>query len=115
VIIEDVNLDADFEPHRRIAASAGFRAVQSTPLFDRGSGEPVGMLSTHFRNPHRPSDRERRLTDLYARQAADVIAFRISEQRLRESQVRLQAAADLVGLGAIRGTRRPMLSTGMRA
>lgn len=99
VIMEDVNLDPHFEPHRHIAASAGFRAVQSTPLFDLGSGEPVGMLSTHFRNPRWPSDRERRLTDLYARQVADVIAFRISEQRLRESEARLQAAADLVGLG----------------
>jgi PAS domain S-box-containing protein len=57
------------------------------------------MLSTHFRNPRRPSDRELRLTDLYARQAADVIAFRMSEQRLRESEARLQAAAALVGLG----------------
>jgi C4-dicarboxylate-specific signal transduction histidine kinase len=77
-----------------IAASAGFRAVQSTPLFDRSSGEPVGMLCTHFRNPHRPSDRELRLTDLYARQSADVIASGISEQRLRGSEARLQAAVD---------------------
>jgi DNA-binding response OmpR family regulator len=98
VIIEDVNLNPDFERHRHIAASAGFRAIQSTPLVDRGSGGPVGMLSTHFRNPHQPSVRELRLTDLYARQAADVIAFRISEQRLRESEARLQAAVDLVGL-----------------
>jgi PAS domain S-box-containing protein len=98
VIIEDVNLNPDFERHRHIAASAGFRAVQSTPLADRSSGGPVGMLSTHFRTPHQPSARELRLTDLYARQAADVIAFRISEQRLRESEARLQAAVDLVGL-----------------
>jgi PAS domain S-box-containing protein len=99
VIIEDVNLNPDFERHLHIAASAGFRAVQSTPLVDRSSGGPVGMLSTHFRSPHQPSARELRLTDLYARQAADVIAFRISEQRLRESEARLQAAMDLVGLG----------------
>ena len=32
-------------PHRGIAASTGFRAVQSTPLLDRGSGKPLGMLS----------------------------------------------------------------------
>jgi PAS domain S-box-containing protein len=99
VILEDVNLDAEFQPHRHIAAAAGFRAVQSTPLVDRGSGEPVGMLSTHFRSPGRPSDRELRLTDLYAHLGGDVIARRISEQRLRESEARLQAAVDLVGLG----------------
>jgi GAF domain-containing protein len=63
VIIEDVLTDPDFAPHRAIAASAGFRAVQSTPLFSR-SGEPLGMISTHFRQPHRPSERELRLTDL---------------------------------------------------
>ena len=37
VIIEDVNLIPDFERHRHIAASAGFRAIQSTPLVDRSS------------------------------------------------------------------------------
>jgi DNA-binding response OmpR family regulator len=98
-IIEDVNLDPDFEPHRHIAASAGFRAVQSTPLVDHSSGEPVGMLSTHFLSPGRPSDRDLRLTDLCAHLAGDVIARRISEQRLLESEARLQAAVDLVGLG----------------
>jgi PAS domain S-box-containing protein len=33
VIIEDVETDSEFAPHRHIAASAGFRAVQSTPLY----------------------------------------------------------------------------------
>ena len=32
VIIEDVKSDPSFAPHRHIAASAGFRAVQSTPF-----------------------------------------------------------------------------------
>ena len=86
IVIEDVNTDPDYEPHRDIAASTGYRGVQSTPLFDRQSGEPVGMLSTLFREPHRPSARELRLTDLYARQAADVIAFRLAERRLSESE-----------------------------
>jgi PAS domain S-box-containing protein len=99
ILIEDVNLDADFAPHRGIAAAAGFRAVQSTPLFHRDSREPVGVLSTYFRRPHRPSARDLRLTDLYARQAADVISFRLTEQRLGESETRLQAAVDLLKLG----------------
>lgn len=98
VVIEDVNTNPAYEPHRQIAARAGCRAVQSTPLFDREGNKPLGMLSTLFRNPRRLSERELRLTDLYARQAADVIAFKISEQRLRESRARLQAAAGLIGL-----------------
>ncbi|HYL82357.1 MAG TPA: PAS domain S-box protein, partial [Candidatus Acidoferrum sp.] len=85
VIIEDVETDPGFEPHRQIAASAGYRAVQSTPLFSR-SGEPLGMISTHFRHPHRPSERELRLTDLYARQAAEMIDRQRVEEALRQSQ-----------------------------
>lgn len=107
MIIEDVTTDQDFEPHRHIAASTGFRAVQSTPVLDRNSGKPIGMLSTHFRQRHRPSEDELRLTDLYARQAADVIAFRLAESALRESEARLSAVLNQapggVGLFGNRG------------
>ncbi len=72
VIVDDVLNDPGFAPHRAMAVSAGYRSVQSTPLFSR-SGEPLGMISTYFRHPHRPSERELRLTDLYARQAAEMI------------------------------------------
>src|SRR5205823_11352683 len=85
IIIEDVEADNAFEPHRQIAAAAGFRAVQSTPLFSR-SGEPLGMVSTHFRQPHRQSERDLRLTDLYARQAAEMIERERAEEALRRSQ-----------------------------
>jgi GAF domain-containing protein len=54
VVIGDVDLDPDFRPHRGIAAVAGFRAVQSTPLVT-SDDRIVGVVSTHFRRPHRPS------------------------------------------------------------
>ena len=98
VVIEDVTLDPEFAPHRHIAAAAGFRAVRSTPLIERGSGQAVGMLSTHFGDPYRLGAHDLRSADLYALLAGDVIALRITEQRLRESEARLQAAIDLVGL-----------------
>jgi PAS domain S-box-containing protein len=98
LVIEDVTLDPAFAPHRHIAAAAGFRAVQSTPLIERGSGQAVGMLSTYFHDPHQLGACDLRSTDLYAVVAADVIGLRITEQRLRESEARLQAAVDLVGL-----------------
>jgi PAS domain S-box-containing protein len=85
VIIEDVLTDPDFAPHRAIAAAAGFRAVQSTPLFSR-SGELLGMVSTHFRQPHRPSERELRLTDLYALQASELIERKRAEDALHASE-----------------------------
>jgi PAS domain S-box-containing protein len=95
VIIEDVETDPGFAPHRQIAAATGFRAVQSTPLFSR-SGEPLGMISTHFRLPHRPSERELGLTDLYARQAAEMIERRQAEAALRRSEEQFRLLAESI-------------------
>jgi PAS domain S-box-containing protein len=87
VIIEDVELDPAFEPHRRAAAAAGFRAVQTTPLRTH-DGAIVGALSTHFRRPHRVSERDERLLDLYARHAADLIERLRFEQALKDADRR---------------------------
>jgi PAS domain-containing protein len=54
------------------------------------------MLSTHFRQPHRPSEHQLRLTDVYARQAADVIATQLAERALRESEAMLSAILNQV-------------------
>jgi len=89
VVIEDVEIDQQFAPHRHIASAAGFRALQSTPLFSRG-GEVLGVISTYFRRPHRPSERELRLTDLYARQAAEMI----ERKRTGDERARLIAHID---------------------
>ena len=73
VIIEDVEQDEGYVPHRGLAAAEGYRAVQATPIRGR-DGHAIGMLSTHFREPHRPSDRELQLTDLYLRMVSDFIS-----------------------------------------
>jgi PAS domain S-box-containing protein len=67
---------------------SGIRAVQTTPLISR-SGRVVGMISTHWREPHQPSERELGLLDVLARQAADLI-----EQRQAEAQLRRAAEMD---------------------
>jgi signal transduction histidine kinase/CheY-like chemotaxis protein len=72
VIIEDTEADSVFEPYRSLASAAGFRAVHSVPLVTR-AGVLLGVLSVHFREPRRPTDREMHLVDLCARQAADFI------------------------------------------
>jgi PAS domain S-box-containing protein len=72
VVVEDIETDPVFAPCREAARQAGFRAVHCTPLITR-SGTAVGVLSTYFRRPHRPSDKETHLVDLCVRQAVDFI------------------------------------------
>jgi PAS domain S-box-containing protein len=98
VIIEDTETNPAFAPCRAAAASAGYRAVQSTPMFSR-DGKPLGMLSTHFRQPHRPSERDLRLTDLYVQQAAGLIERKQAEEALQQSEERLRFAAQAAGFG----------------
>ena len=89
VIVEDVRIDPEFEPHREIAAAAGFCAVHSTPLVSR-TGDLLGVLSTHFREPHRPSARELRVTDVYAMHAAELLELKSNEAALVRYQKELQ-------------------------
>jgi PAS domain S-box-containing protein len=72
---------------------SGITAVQSTPLVSR-SGNVVGMISTHWRQPHQPSERDLQLFDVLARQAADLIERRKAEQKLEESERRFRNLAE---------------------
>jgi signal transduction histidine kinase/ActR/RegA family two-component response regulator len=86
-VIEDVRVDDRYAAYCPAADKAGYRAVQSTPLFSR-DGQPLGMLSTHFCLPHAPAEHDLSILDLYARQASDFIEhLRITEQ-LREADRR---------------------------
>jgi len=82
---------ADLEASRR----SGIRAVQSTPLVSR-SGRLLGMISTHWRVPHEPTERELRPLDVLARQAADLIERSRTEAALRESEERSRQLASIV-------------------
>jgi len=76
----------------------GIRAVQTTPLHSR-VGALIGMLSTHWRHVHAPTQRELRLLDVLARQAADLIERERVETALRTSEERLRTAVEVGGLG----------------
>ena len=98
VIVDDVTVDECCHALRPLAVAAGFRALQSTPLVDR-TGELLGILATHFRHPHRPSERDLRLTDLFALQAGDIIVSRLAQEALRTSEERLRFALDAARMG----------------
>src|SRR5262245_15275933 len=69
------------------------RSCQTTPLLARG-GTLVGMISTHWRTPHRSSERDLRLLDILARQTADLIERQQAEDSLRKSEERLRLLAE---------------------
>jgi PAS domain S-box-containing protein len=81
----------DLDAYRR----SGIRAVQSTPLVSR-SGQLLGMISTHWREPHQPTERDLRPLDVLARQAADLIERARTEAALRESEQQSRWLAAIV-------------------
>ncbi|HET9215454.1 MAG TPA: ATP-binding protein [Terriglobia bacterium] len=98
IIVEDLEKSEVFGDARCLSQllEAGVRSVQSTPLIS-SSGEIFGAISTHFRRAHRPSERDLRLVDLLARQAADYLERRQSEQekeKLYQQEQRAREAAE---------------------
>ena len=88
----------DFEEWADIAGTedliafrrAGIRSAQTTPLRSR-DGRLLGMISTHWSAPHRPSERDLRLLDILARQAADLLERTIADEALRDAEAQLRA------------------------
>lgn len=95
VIVEDLEASPIFAgtPGLEVQLRAGVRAVLSTPLLSR-AGEPIGMLSTHYRAPGRPGAQVLRLLDLVARQAADILERAQAEEARRRSEARLRALVE---------------------
>src|SRR5215471_1535281 len=97
VIVEDVSTSPVFagSPARDVVLAAGVTAVQSTPLIAR-SASLIGVFSTHFRQPHRPDDRELRLLDLLAHQAVSFIERADADHALQAKEQQLQHITDHV-------------------
>ncbi|MEH2070191.1 MAG: ATP-binding protein [Nostoc sp.] len=96
----DVPKSADPDGSMQMHLEAGYFSAQSTPLIAR-SGKPLGMVSTHWRKHHRPSDRQLRFLDLLARQAADLIEQRQAQQVIQESEALLQKAFSIETVGVL--------------
>lgn len=98
-----------------VLRSAGVRAVQSTPMRTR-AGRLLGILTTHWSEPHNPSEHDLWRLDLLVRQASDLIAQKQSEEALRASEQRvradLEAMTRLHRIGSLflsEGDLRPVL------
>ena len=110
VLVEDVLTDPSFLPHLKFASAAGFRGAQSIALFGRG-GEIIGVISSYFREPHRPAARDLRCMDLYASQAVEAIERKRAQETLRASDERFQRCFELGLIGmALTSTTKGILS-----
>jgi CheY-like chemotaxis protein/putative methionine-R-sulfoxide reductase with GAF domain len=74
IIAENVHTDDRFLSVRPLFAREGVVACVSTP-FRGHDGRVLGMLNAHFPRPHRPSDHELKLLDLYVQQAERVVEY----------------------------------------
>jgi PAS domain S-box-containing protein len=106
VIVEDVLENKIFAgaPSLQVLLDAGVRAVQSTPLVS-SSGKLLGMISTHYAAPHRSRERELRLMDLLARQAADYLERKQAEEALTTSSAQLRRFLEAAATGLVRLSR----------
>lgn len=72
VQIVDVERDPEFAAYRMDARRAGFRSVQSAPFLTT-DGRLMGVVSTHFVNPHLPTRLEGEMLESYRPIAADTV------------------------------------------
>jgi two-component sensor histidine kinase len=91
IIVDDVLTSEIFvgRPAQKVLLDAGVRAVVSTPLMS-SKERPLGVLSTHFARPRHPSERQLRLTNILARQAADYLERKQAERTHQTILLELQ-------------------------
>lgn len=70
VVVADIRRDQEFVQIHPAATEAGVRSLQTTPIRDY-AGRTIGVLSTLWRRPHRPSPEDMSLLDLFAGFAGD--------------------------------------------
>jgi two-component sensor histidine kinase len=93
IIVNDVVTSEIFVGHpvQKVLLDEAVRALVATPLTS-SDGSLLGVLSIHFARPHHPSERQLRLLNILARQAADYLerkqAERTHQTIMRELQHR---------------------------
>lgn len=100
VVVDDVSTSPLFigKASQTVLFEAGVQAMQSTPLVS-STNALLGILTTHFAFPHRPSEWDLGLMDLLARQAADYLERKQAEQALWESESRYYQLVESLPIG----------------
>jgi signal transduction histidine kinase len=91
IVIPDIERDdllAGTEDLRQLRL-CGVRALQSTPLLSR-AGEPIGLLSTHWRREYRPPASLLRLIDAFAHQVVRFIEHAAAEEVRHATEMSLR-------------------------
>jgi PAS domain S-box-containing protein len=91
-------------PAVEVLLDAGVHAVQSTPLIS-SSNKLLGVICTHYLAPYQPRERELRLMDLLARQAADYLERKQTEEALAASSAELRRFLEAAPSGLTRCSR----------
>ncbi|HEY3486936.1 MAG TPA: PAS domain S-box protein, partial [Gammaproteobacteria bacterium] len=94
IVISDVRTENS--ETAAILRNSGIHSVQATPLVSR-AGRILGMLSTYWREPRQPAERELRLLDVLARQAADLIERHQGEVALKKANRRKDEFLAMLG------------------
>jgi GAF domain-containing protein len=81
VVIHDVEVDPEYAPYRDLAKIAGYRSVQTTPLVTE-DGALLGLISTHFANPHEPTPIEMETLREYSVVAAEYLFASLGDASL---------------------------------
>jgi signal transduction histidine kinase/CheY-like chemotaxis protein len=97
VVVGDTETDTRANAFRARFRGLGIRSMHSTPLISR-DGEILGVLSVHFPQPRRPSEREIRIADICARKAAVFIERARAEDLVNQRDRRFQSVLESSGV-----------------
>lgn len=108
VLVSDIAASPVYGSFAAAAVEHGVHTVLSVPMLTLG-GEPMGALTTYYRGPFTPDERDLELADVYARQAAEIVerarlhaeARQLAElERRRSTQLQALARAALAASSA---------------
>ncbi len=107
VSFRDIAAEPEYAGVCAFYLARGVRALFATPLLGH-TGQPIGVLSAYFAEPHCPAERQQAFVELYARQAGQILANARRHAALLDAG--RDTAASLAAVG--RELRAPLAAMG---